>query len=41
MTRVLGHQSDRIQLLVDCGFTALTKQGYSEQGGNFAIVQAR
>ena len=39
MTRVLSHQKERNQLLVDCGFTALTKQGFGEQEGSFALIQ--
>ena len=27
VTRVIGHYPERNQMLVDCGFTALTKQG--------------
>ena len=31
ITRVLGHYPRRNQMLVDCGFTALTKQGRGSQ----------
>ena len=31
LTRVLGHYPERRQLLVDCGFTGLTKQGRGAQ----------
>ena len=39
LTRVLSHQRERNQILVDCGFSALTKQGFSEQNGSFALIQ--
>lgn len=32
-TRVIGHYPDRDHLLVDCGFTAFTTQGYSQDLG--------
>lgn len=31
-TKVIGHYAERQQILVDCGFTALTKQGKLETG---------
>lgn len=30
MTRVVSHFPDRGQILIDCGFAALTKQGYGK-----------
>ena len=31
ITRILGHYPKRNQMLVDCGFTGLTKQGKGSQ----------
>ena len=40
MTRILSHfPGERNQLLVDCGFTGITKQGFKELDGSFAIIQ--
>ncbi len=39
MTRVVCHQPARGQLLVDCGFTALTMQGFQQQNGTYALIQ--
>jgi D-serine deaminase-like pyridoxal phosphate-dependent protein len=38
LTRVLGHYPARRQLLVDCGFTALTKQGRGAQATHAAMI---
>ncbi|TRY73948.1 hypothetical protein TCAL_15709 [Tigriopus californicus] len=39
LTRVIGHSVRRNQLLVDCGFSALTKQGFQELDQSFARVE--
>lgn len=39
LTRVIGHSVRRNQLLVDCGFSALTKQGFQELERSFAIIE--
>ena len=39
LTRVLGHYPDRRQLLIDAGFTSLTKQGRGAQV-HFANMEA-
>ncbi len=39
LTRVLGHQVHRGQLVVDCGFLGLTKQGFADLDNSYALVQ--
>ena len=39
MTRVIGHYPERNQMLVDCGFTALTKQGKGGQDPQTMIAK--
>eukprot|EP00088_Acartia_fossae_P025769 TRINITY_DN26550_c0_g1_i1.p1 TRINITY_DN26550_c0_g1~~TRINITY_DN26550_c0_g1_i1.p1 ORF type:complete len:191 (+),score=19.45 TRINITY_DN26550_c0_g1_i1:34-606(+) len=38
LTTVIGHYPTRNQILVDCGFTGLTKQGKGKQGNNRMIA---
>ncbi len=38
-TTILAHFPNRNELLVDCGFTAITKQGYDDLGGSFVLVE--
>ena len=39
MTRILAHFPQQNRLLVDCGFTALTKQGFEALEGSFALIK--
>lgn len=36
-TRVVGHYPKRNEMLIDCGFTALTKQGKDLLPGGFVL----
>lgn len=38
-TRVVGHYPRRNQMLVDCGFTALTKQGWGKMSTGYGVVK--
>lgn len=40
LTRVIGGSRRRNEILVDCGFTGLTKQGFEAQG-SFALIEVR
>eukprot|EP00095_Tigriopus_kingsejongensis_P008747 maker-scaffold92_size382268-snap-gene-1.18 protein:Tk08747 transcript:maker-scaffold92_size382268-snap-gene-1.18-mRNA-1 annotation:"d-serine dehydratase-like" len=39
LTRVIGHSLRRNQLIVDCGFLGLTKQGFEDLGRSFALIE--
>ena len=41
LTRVIGQSRRTNEILVDCGFTGLTKQGFEAQGGSFAKIEVR
>ncbi|KAK8732511.1 hypothetical protein OTU49_006793, partial [Cherax quadricarinatus] len=38
-TRVIGHYPRRNQMLIDCGFTGLTKQGYGEMASGYGVIR--
>jgi len=39
LTRVLAYSHDKKRLVTDCGFTAITKQGFQELDDSFAIIE--
>ncbi|KAF2361151.1 D-serine dehydratase-like domain [Trinorchestia longiramus] len=38
-TRITGHYPRRNQMLIDCGFTALTKQGWGKLATGYGVVR--